>query len=207
MSSSLVKLIAVAFVLVIIGAMAIVAFRAYVYDEVHWALFLAALAIGAGLGMVAKHSARRWPNVVIAAAAAWMCGLASLATIELLERNAVAAEFDRRGLSEPDFYIALEAYKISESARPTGRIFTNATGRTSYNEATWRAASDSWNAKPEAEKQAIKREWESDYERLNRNICSKLAEVFFAPHYLLVYAICSIIAAAIMLVSAQEGTS
>jgi hypothetical protein len=55
MSSSHVKLIVVAVVLVFVGAIGVVAFRAYIHDEVHWVLFLAALAIGTGLGMAADH--------------------------------------------------------------------------------------------------------------------------------------------------------
>jgi hypothetical protein len=81
----------------------------------------------------------------------------------------VAAEFDPRSLSEPDLFIALEAYNISETERSTGRDFTSATERSSYDEGTWRTASDLWNAKPEAEKEAIKRKWESDYEQLNKS--------------------------------------
>ena len=136
--------------------------------------------------MAADHRTKWWLNIAIAAAAAWICVLASLFTIALLERNAVAAEFDPRSLSEPNLFIALEAYKICETERSTGRAFTSATERSSYDEGTWRTASDSWNAKPEAEKEAIKRKWESDYEQLNKSTSSRLAEVFFAPHYLLI---------------------
>ena len=205
MSSSHVKLMAVAVVLVTVGVIAVVTFRAYVSDEVHWALLLAALGIGTVLSVVADHRAKRWVNVAIAALAACLCGVASLYTIALLERKAVAAEFNLRTLSESDFFIALEAYKTSEAERPTGRAFTDVTGRSSYDEDTWRAASDSWNARSEAEQQAIRQEWESSYRRLNQSMSSRLAEVFFALNYLLVYAICSIVAAAIMVVSAHES--
>ena len=84
--------------------------------------------------MAADHRTKWWLNIAIAAAAAWICGLASLFTIALLERNAVAAEFDSRSLSEPDLFIALEAYKISETQRSTGRAFTSATERSSYDD-------------------------------------------------------------------------
>jgi hypothetical protein len=113
LSSARLKVIFASVVLALVGAAALVAFRAYGYDETHWLLFLIALAIGTSVGLVADHCQPSWLDAMIAAVAACACGVLGHAAIALLEGQAIAAEFKiddlkpprllRRPRSVPDF--------------------------------------------------------------------------------------------------------
>jgi len=204
LSSSRLKVVFASVVLALLGAAALVAFSAYGYDETHWLLFLMALAIGTAVGLVADHRQRSGLDATIAAVAAWACGVSGHAAIALLEGRATAAEFTIDDLNRRDFFVALEAYRISEARRPTGRAFTGATRRQDYDDATWQAASAAWAGKPAAEKGAIERHWRGDYERLHESMGARLGEVIFSPAYLWVYAIGALIAGGVVIAFAHE---
>lgn len=198
------RLIVVSTALAVIGAAALVLFRAFVSDELHWFYFLLAMLLGVGVGMATDLTRGVWPGVAAAMVAAWVCGVAGYLSIALLEWSAIAVEFDRRALNRPDYFIALEAYKLSEAKQATPRPFSQVARRQDYDDATWQAATAAWNERSESEKESIKRDRVSQYQQLNLIEASKLAMVLFALPFLIVYAIGSMIAGGAVVACARD---
>jgi hypothetical protein len=206
MTSSLGKPIAAAIALVVLGAIGLVAFRACISDELQPAVILISLWIGIGMNLAAEALGRRRACAVIASIAVWACSLAGHSTIQLLERNAVAADYDLRALSRPDLFIAMEADRISEAAPPTSRGLTSAARREDYDDATWRAATAAWNARTDLDREAIQRDVRKSFEAANESMASRFVDMlllFLLPDYLGLHAFASLVAAVI--VAAERG--
>ena len=115
--------------------------------------------------------------------------------IAVLERRAIAWEFDREALAADDFFIALEAYLGKYSQAASSPPFTDVAGRPHYTDSEWQDATERWQRKSEDERDRIRAKWRSDYAALARIGDRGILDVFVAPWHLMTYAISAAIGA------------
>jgi hypothetical protein len=192
------RTILAAVALALLGAGILVLFRGYVTDELFWPYLLVVLGVALGVGMAGDL--RRWKRLAVVAGglASLGAGLGGYTVVAWLEGQAMDLEFNPADLDRPDFFIALEAYALSESKRPVPRPFTAMTRRLDYDDATWTQATAVWQARTESEREAIRRKWRDDYAHLHRLAVEGILFAILAPWNWVVFAVGTSLSAGIV---------
>jgi hypothetical protein len=201
---SLVMVALAATAMVVLGGALNLLFRGVFGNEEPYFLYLLAIGIGVTIGFVANHQKRPIAVILIAACSAVGCCLVGTYGVAVLERAAIADEFDAGAMRTDEFFIALEAYLAKYQVDASRPSFPDVANRLHYSDSEWTAAAKRWHEKTVDEQQSVRRKWRSQYVNLSRLGDERVANVFLASWNLRTYAIAAAIAGGIVLIIQQD---